>query len=190
MRQRQRSAIEDLRLAIDCLPIRTRIAMLEGVRSNEIIVGAYTDRRGGVCPMLAAHRCGGRTDFLSFARSWDRFTHAKRARRATEREVTILVSHLEASVLTDDFVDLAQAIDDHRASSTSREFGEIGAQRGRIRPGDPDRSKELRTREGWAWLRPFRRLDDYERALERVEAEREALAQTIELDRELENILR
>ncbi len=38
-------------------------------RSNErIIVGAYVDRDGGVCPMLAAHRQGGRTDFLTFAR--------------------------------------------------------------------------------------------------------------------------
>ena len=37
------------------------------------------------------------------------------------------------------------------------------------RAGDPDRSAELRTREGWSWLRPFRRLDEYERALARVE---------------------
>ena len=80
---RDRSAIEDLRLTIDCLPLRTRMAMLEGVRSNEIIVGAYTDREGGVCPMLAAHRCGGRTNFISFAKAWDRFAHAKRARKAT-----------------------------------------------------------------------------------------------------------
>src|SRR3954470_6283466 len=57
---RARSPIEDLRLAIDCLPVRTRRAMLEGIRCNEIIVRAYADRAGGVCPMLAAHRCGGR----------------------------------------------------------------------------------------------------------------------------------
>ena len=55
MRSR-RSAREDLRLAVDCLPRRTRVAMLEGIRSNDIIVGAYVDRKGGVCPMLAAHR--------------------------------------------------------------------------------------------------------------------------------------
>src|ERR671929_265275 len=104
---RARSPIEDLRLAIDCLPVRTRLAMLEGVRDNEIIVGAYTDRRGGVCPMLAAHRCGGRTSFLSFARAWDRFAKAKaRARRATERELRILVSHLEASLLAEERYDL------------------------------------------------------------------------------------
>src|SRR5919107_2717182 len=90
MRSR-RSARENLHLAVDCLPRRTRVAMLEGIRANDIIVGAYVDRKGGVCPMLAAHRCGGRTDFLSFAHAWDRFTRAKRARRATEREVSVLV---------------------------------------------------------------------------------------------------
>ena len=38
--------------------------MLEGVRANTIVVGAYTDGNGGICPMLAAHRNGGRTSFL------------------------------------------------------------------------------------------------------------------------------
>ena len=79
---RDRSPIEDLRLAIDCLPVRTRRAMLEGIRGNEIIVGAYADRAGGVCPMLAAHRCGGRTSFVSFAHAWDRFAGARRGRLA------------------------------------------------------------------------------------------------------------
>ncbi len=64
----------DLRTAIDCLPLTTRKAMLGGVESNRIIVGAYTDRSGGVCPMLAAHRNGGRTSLASFARAWDRYT--------------------------------------------------------------------------------------------------------------------
>ena len=77
-----RGSIEDLRLTIDCMPVATRQAMLDGVQSSErIIVGAYVDGHGGVCPMLAAHRCGGRTDFLSFARSWDRFTRAGRRAR-------------------------------------------------------------------------------------------------------------
>lgn len=175
--RRTRSAIEDLRLTIDCLPLRTRIAMLEGLRSNEIIVGAYTDREGGVCPMLAAHRCGGRTNFISFAKAWDRFAHAKRARKATRRELAILKSHLEASILADDAVDLAAAIRDHEEIRDRRRESEPRRHpRPRIRPGDPDRSRELRARPGWTWLRPFRRLDEYERALERVEAERDALA--------------
>src|SRR5919108_766928 len=100
------SPIQDLRRTIDCLPLRTRVAMLEGVRSNEIIVGAYTDRAGGVCPMLAAHRCGGRTSFVSFARAWDRFAGGRRARRATPRELRILEGQLQASLLAEDRLDL------------------------------------------------------------------------------------
>src|SRR3954469_10736404 len=121
MRSR-RSVREDLRIAVECLPRRTRVAMLEGVRANDIIVGAYVDRKGGVCPMLAAHRCGGRTDFLAFAHAWDRFTHAKRARRATEREVAVLVSYLEASLIDDtlDGTDLDAAIRDHQDTGPRR----------------------------------------------------------------------
>ena len=78
--RRDTTPSDELRRAIDCLPQRTRVAMLQGVRESEIIVGAYTDRQGGVCPMLAAHRNGGRTNFISFARAWDRFAGAKRAR--------------------------------------------------------------------------------------------------------------
>src|SRR5438309_7749721 len=91
-----RNPLESLRLAIDCMPVATREAMLRGLRANErILVGAYTDGDGGVCPMLAAHRCGGRTDFLSFAKSWDRFARARRSpREATQREVAILIRQL------------------------------------------------------------------------------------------------
>src|SRR5690348_18394330 len=67
MRERHRATINELRTAVECLPRHTRVAMLEGMRTNEIIVGAYS-RDGGICPMLAAHRAGGRTDFISFAR--------------------------------------------------------------------------------------------------------------------------
>ena len=38
------------------------------------------------------------------------------------------------------------------------------------RPGDPDRSRELRARPGWAWMRVFRRYDEYQRALGRLDA--------------------
>ena len=180
--RRTRNPIEDLRLAIDCLPADTRIAMLEGVRSNDIIVGAYTDRRGGVCPMLAAHRCGGRTSFLSFQRAWDRFGRAKgRARRASEREVRILLAHLEASLLAEERPDLERAIREHQHLVS--QHPSAPSPRRRPRPGDPDRSAELSRRAGWAWLRPFRRYDEYERALERVEAERDALAEDPAADR-------
>lgn len=92
--------------------------MLTGLRANErIIVGAYVDDEGGVCPMLAAHRCGGRTDFLAFAKSWDRFTRAAgRPRAATERELGILTRLLENSLERDGAgTDLAVAIAEHRA---------------------------------------------------------------------------
>jgi hypothetical protein len=108
--------VEDLRLTIDCLPVSTREAMLDGIAGAErIIVGAYVDRDGGVCPMLAAHRCGGRTNFLSFARSWDRFTRAgRKARRATRRELAILVGQLESSLMSETQPALDRAIEEHR----------------------------------------------------------------------------
>jgi hypothetical protein len=127
MPRSRRSPIEDLRLAIDCLPIHTRQAMLAGVRDNEIIVGAYSDRAGGVCPMLAAHRCGGRTNFISFARAWDRFAGSKRARRASDRELAVLVAHLEASLMAEDDMDLGGAVADHQ--TLARERREREAQR-------------------------------------------------------------
>src|SRR5213083_2107764 len=98
----RRRPAHELRIAIDCLPLVTRRAMLEGVHSNRIIVGAYVDRKGGVCPMLAAHRNGGRTSLASFARAWDRYTGAKRPRRATRRELRTLRSLLEASLADED----------------------------------------------------------------------------------------
>ncbi len=99
----RRRPARDLRTAIDCLPLATRKAMLEGVEANRIIVGAYTDRKGGVCPMLAAHRNGGRTSLASFARAWDRYTNARgRARPATEHELTTLRAMLEASIALDE----------------------------------------------------------------------------------------
>jgi hypothetical protein len=119
-----RSPLEDLRLAIDCLPRRTRLAMLEGISSNEIIVGAYTDRVGGVCPMLAAHRCGGRTNFISFARAWDRFARVRRPRKATERELEILSTQLESSLMAEDRTGFDGAIADHQALTRERKARE------------------------------------------------------------------
>jgi len=134
---RRRRPARDLRTAIDCLPLKTREAMLEGIAAGRIIVGAYTDRRGGVCPMLAAHRNGGRTSLASFARAWDRYTGApRRPRRATPRELTTLRAMLEASI----------ALEGPSLHDVPR-------------PAKPDYPL------GWAWLRPFRRLDEYQAAL-------------------------
>jgi hypothetical protein len=75
--------------------------MLRGIRKNRVIVGAYVDKRGGVCPMLAAHRNGGRTNFGTFARAWDAFTDAnqRKPRRASRREVRTLEGYLEMALL-------------------------------------------------------------------------------------------
>ena len=156
--RRKRYAIEDLRRAIDCLPVATRVAMLDGVRANDIIVGAYTTRDGGVCPMLAAHRCGGRTSLISFAHTWDRFTKAKRARRATERELRILIAHLESSLLAEGLPELQKVIAQHRAG-----MERSAAEHGTIR-------------------RRLRQPDVYERALAIVEAERDRLAAEAEAE--------
>jgi hypothetical protein len=178
MRTRRAATISDLRRAVDCLPRATRIAMLEGIRSNAIIVGAYTGP-DGICPMLAAHRAGGRTDFISFAKAWDRFalsgSRCRRARRATQRELLVLTTQLEASLLDDEAPasDLAAAIAEHKAllSSGSR-LADLAT-----RPGDPDRAPELRKRPGWAWMRVMRRYDEYERAMELLDRQQRETAE-------------
>src|SRR5205823_4528371 len=173
MRTKRPATIEDLRLAVECLPRPTRIAMLEGLRSNEIVVGAYSSD-GGICPMLAAHRNGGRTNMISFAHAWDRFAlgrgRATKPRRATPRELRVLITHLEASLLDEELprTELAAALESHQRLLSRR-------RRERLRPGDPDRAAELRIRPGWAWTRVVRSYNEYERALEWIEREQGAL---------------
>ena len=155
--------------------------MLEGLRTNEIIVGAYS-HDGGVCPMLAAHRAGGRTNLISFAKAWDRFASAtaggRSPRRATSRELLVLKTHLEASLLEDDgpATGLAAAIREHHELIGRRKPASTPGRRNRPsnpeptkRPGDPDRACELRTKLGWSWMRVVRRYDDYEQALATLE---------------------
>ena len=98
---KRRNNAERLRNAVYAMPARTKQAMLRGIRSNRVIVGAYVDKRGGVCPMLAAHRNGGRTNFGTFARAWDAFTGAsqRKPRRASRREVRTLEGYLEMALL-------------------------------------------------------------------------------------------
>jgi hypothetical protein len=141
--------------------------MIESLEDERIIVGAYTDGDGGICPMLAAHRNGGRTNLASFARAWDRYTGAVTMREASDRELRTLRAMLEASLYYEDNADDLARI--------AREHKELAAERAdREDTGERDRSDELGRRHGWAWLRVFRRLDEYEAALE--EAERQAAA--------------
>jgi hypothetical protein len=64
---------------------------------------------------------------LAFARCWDAFTNAKRVRRATPRELRTLEDLLVASLEPE--IDFAQAIADHLAAKTRREYPEIRARR-------------------------------------------------------------
>ena len=119
----RRRPARDLRIAIDCLPLETRKAMLTGVEANRIIVGAYTDRKGGVCPMLAAHRNGGRTSLASFAHAWDRYTGARgRSRSATDRELHTLTAMLEASIALDELPALEDVAREVKKLRTPRLF--------------------------------------------------------------------
>jgi hypothetical protein len=117
------------------LPHLTREAMLRGLDANTIIVGGYVDGQGGVCPMLAAHRNGGRTSFASFAIAWDAFTGAgRRPRRASRREIRVLRSYLEMSLLGEEtniggeesLVSIANGIRADRRHSAEREARALG----------------------------------------------------------------
>jgi hypothetical protein len=177
MRQRHGATIHELRLAIECLPRATRLAMLQGIQTNEIIAGAYSDANG-ICPMLAAHRAGGRTCSISFARAWDRFafrdSRISRARPATERELLVLKTQLKASLLDDEgpTPDLAAVLADHRRLVARRVSP--GPRHREAPAEDSDRIRELGSRHGWAWTCVVRRYDDYRRVLARLTSSPEA----------------
>jgi hypothetical protein len=152
--------------------------MLDAINQNQIIVGAYTDDKGGVCPMLAAHRNGGRTSLASFARAWDLYTGAAYAgaRPATRRELRTLRAMLEASLWTDGpQPSLGSVVDEHLASQAGRAVREEHepAEPERRDTDERDRTSELRDKPGWAWLRVFRRYDEYEAALDSATASNE-----------------
>ncbi len=175
MRSRRATTREALRLAIDSLPRQTRVAMLAGLDTNTIIVGAYTTGEG-ICPMLAAHRCGGRTSTVAFAKAWDRFAfggcRGNEPRPASERELMILRSYLETSLLIED-------VADSKLGAAHRQHLELVARRERVAAAaagaresvDADRSRDLGDRPGWAWSAVVRGVGDYERVLRLVQAE-------------------
>jgi hypothetical protein len=98
----------------------------------------------------------------------------------------VLKTHLEASLLDDDGPsdDLAAAAADHRRLLAAREermtdpdVADAPARTddtSRARPGDRSRTRELRSRWGWAWTRIVRTHDDYERVLEHLADARNA----------------
>jgi hypothetical protein len=173
VRNRRERPTYDLRVAVERLPQHTKEAMLRGIETNRIIVGAYVDSSsGGICPMLAAHRNGARTSVANFARAWDTYTCAKRPRRATRREVRTLRSLLEWALDIDS--DLARG-------SLAEAAAQIRAEREQFRcatptpataptdPGEWHRGRELKLARDWAWMRPTKRLDEYKDLLAAAE---------------------
>lgn len=206
----KRERAQDLRAAVDRLPLGTRQNMLKGLDTHNIIVGADGNIRGGRCPMMAASIGSSKVTGKPFARAWDAYGGARISRPATRHELQTLRTMLQASIAmeTDKPVDLTAAISTlsvptpaknadsppvldlqaaiaaHMASkerSSARERAKVLA-RESARPeqpdtGERDRTEELEGRHGWAWLRPFRRYDDFERAVHQLEeAERAGLA--------------
>jgi hypothetical protein len=178
---RQAVRAHELRAAIDRLPLATRRAMLEGIQTESIIVGADGNPRGGACPLYAIPSPPSKRIGAPFARAWDRFAGARLARPASERELHTLHTMLQTSIgaeteSSSPVVSLNAAIAAHKASQArSRAVASVPETRSpgertpnpapRRDTGERDRTAELSQQHGWAWLRPFRRLDDYERAL-------------------------
>ena len=164
MRSQGSKARADLRLAIEALPRQARVAMLSGIETNPIIAGGYSNRHG-ICPMLAAHRAGGRSNVIGFALAWDRFAFGRagraRPRVATERELLILKLYLQASLL---------------ASPVPAEQVQAGQVRV-VETGTPATESAHR----WSWPHAERDYDDFERALAQLlEAEEPGAAVELE----------
>jgi hypothetical protein len=138
-------AVAELRRSIDVLPERTRRAMLVGLQSNTVITGAFSGA-GGACPMLAAHRAGGRTSACSFPEAWDRFTGVAGRhiiRPATEYEIQILRREIEASLEPVPSL-LGEAIAEHQASVEARRHAEVLAEEERRQQAAAPRRRRLR----------------------------------------------
>jgi hypothetical protein len=186
----------ELRAEVDRLPLATRRAMLEGIHTESIIVGADGNPRGGVCPIYATASPPSKKIGAPFARAWDRFAGARLSRPASERELRTLRTMLETSIGSETqvstqscapaggqappVVSLSAAIAAHKASQARNQVvSSVPETRPPARrtpnpaprrdTGERDRTAELSQRHGWAWMRPFRRYDEYERALQMLE---------------------
>ncbi len=126
------------------MPSATKQAMLRGIRSNRVIVGAYVDKRGGVCPMLAAHRNGGRTNFGTFARAWDAFTRAnpRKPRRASRLEVRMLENYLEMALMREGVG--GETLPDR---PLAEEVRDVKATRRRLAAAEAEESSDLSVRD-------------------------------------------
>ena len=140
----------ELRRSIDVLPVRTRRAMLHGLGNNTVITGAFAASGQGACPMMVAHREGGRTSCCTFPEAWDRFTGVYGrhiVREATPYEIQILCEEIEASLVPLPNV-LSDAIAEHQAIVEARRAeAEVAAQQPVVSPEEvkaPRRKRRLR----------------------------------------------
>ncbi|MDQ4131041.1 MAG: hypothetical protein M3133_08650 [Actinomycetota bacterium] len=183
----------ELRAMVDQLPLETRRAMLDGMDADRIITGRYADRWGGLCPMFAAHRRKGLKEGMArvkshwsaflhmqgrpraevnFAWAWDRYARGragKGPRSATESELLALRTMLQASIDSDTARGGQPLAEARRAEAEAPAPALRGDRPPRQDTGDRDRTPELSGAEGWAWLRSYRRYDEYEDAMRRLE---------------------
>lgn len=142
-------AVAELRRSIDVLPERTRKAMLIGLGNNTVITGAFAGG-DGACPMMAAHREGGRTSVCSFPQAWDTFCGVagrRIVRPATEYEVQILRREIEASLGSAEPSELGAAIHDYQASMDARRRAEAEAEeRALVEQETPTETRRRRLR--------------------------------------------
>ncbi|MEA2170548.1 MAG: hypothetical protein QOF76_3848 [Solirubrobacteraceae bacterium] len=120
--------------------------MLKGIRSSNIVVGAYTDSAGGICPMLAAHRQGERTDALRFAKAWDVYGKARKVRNASRRELRVLerllLESLDGAAPVTNLgaaVEETKALRRSLAERAARETPQEEIRAGRLRKSDAER---------------------------------------------------
>ncbi|MEA2266620.1 MAG: hypothetical protein QOE27_2203 [Solirubrobacteraceae bacterium] len=146
---------ERLRFAVESLPPDTQRAMLQGIKENRIVTGANTDRRGGVCPMLAADRNSFEITPLAeiFATAWDHYTGTTfvnvTRRAASDRDLNVLRTMLETSL----------ALNDAAAPSLVAAAGEIRGQAAPQPVARPDLVDTSRTLTAAARLEVMRALE-------------------------------
>ena len=157
---KRRNNAQRLRNAVYAMPSRTKQAMLRGIRSNRVIVGAYTDKRDGVCPMLAAHRNGGRTNFGTFARAWDAFTGAnqRKPRRASRRELRTLEGYLEMALIRE-----GASGEPFPDRPLAEEIRDVQATRRRLAAAEAEASSEISVQDVLATAYAEHGLEDDER---------------------------
>ncbi|MEA2299117.1 MAG: hypothetical protein QOF77_2053 [Solirubrobacteraceae bacterium] len=148
---------ERLRYAVSTLPPETQRAMLQGIEQNRIVTGANTDRRGGVCPMLAADRNAFAVTPLAgiFATAWDQYTGTSfvnvTRRTASDRDLKVLRSMLETSL----------ALSSGAATEICAAAGEIRAEAAPASPAaaGPDLAETSRVLTAAAKLEVMRALE-------------------------------